>query len=953
MSKPTNKSYLLTQFKNFKTEILDPLFLKKINEPTTEGTNGQVLTTNGNGVRTWTTTKTIQVQNMPIPSESYLGKIYQYVGETTNNYINGYFYKCIEGEPEVITFPNYNEHNWSPEYKNPFELNSFYFEFDIIQSVSNGAWLYLDSKQTEKYPVGHHRVTIPSGTKVAQFNGGPVRNMMAYANVVYVWERLNVQPGSDLSNYYTKTEVDNALEDKANQDTTYTKTEVDALIPDITELEEEIESKADQDTTYTKTEVDNLLEDKADQDELLYKKDFYETTESELDETVETAEVGDLIITSDGVISVDSYTKAETDSLLDEKQDLLPEIVNDKFLHTNATTGELEWTEVESSGEIKFKDTISSTNQPYLYTGHSYANPDWDKINEFMEDKFINGSCSGMVKDGKLYRSFDFLYNDTATIAIKNTACGYKGVAGAKPEITKAVIDNCEDDEWFDYLPFSLLDGINLNGIAVSTYIIHREGTRTDQGNSKQRICSSALNAYLLCNLSDIDDLADVVDGICLYMPSKPEQFSAEYHWLISNGTKTVCLEYIDNEAVITDITENPYITNFYLANWDGSDLSTTNAHAQGIERWNILKNGGSLEDVAYTHTYSLVGTDDVWRSEFNDVWSDSIDITTSTPDDDPDLLTVQAASKAAWESRTRGNGTWHTQHACIYDFATRSFKVCTQENYNDWYPEGNNLEEEIKSKANKADIELLESLIRKNWQRSGYNLLRIDERNISTKNGIQFELYSDGTIELSGTATDDTIFYLHTYIDLYYESDYIALISKNALPEGMSINISDAGRDIAKIYGTHNIDIIPNPHGNSMSVNLIIEKGTTINYETFYLMVVEANATTIDSVTKYLYPTEFQGYAQGNIELTENITRLINKEVKIGIGTYSAGSSMCNIRLNLLDKYDYTIKMFVSNPNVKILNYSYDSYDRTLSVYFNTQSSAGTITVEARKVGE
>ncbi len=70
------------------------------------------------------------------------------------------------------------------------------------------------------------------------------------------WELVNrgdidLSGKADQATTYTKTEVDELLDDKADQDTTYTETEVDGLLDD----------KADQDTTYTKTEVDGLLDD--------------------------------------------------------------------------------------------------------------------------------------------------------------------------------------------------------------------------------------------------------------------------------------------------------------------------------------------------------------------------------------------------------------------------------------------------------------------------------------------------------------------------------------------------------------------------------------------------------------------------------------------------------------------------------------------------------------------
>lgn len=44
----------------------------------------------------WNDEVTIQYEIMPTPSENELGKIVQYVGETTGDYIKGFFYRCAE-----------------------------------------------------------------------------------------------------------------------------------------------------------------------------------------------------------------------------------------------------------------------------------------------------------------------------------------------------------------------------------------------------------------------------------------------------------------------------------------------------------------------------------------------------------------------------------------------------------------------------------------------------------------------------------------------------------------------------------------------------------------------------------------------------------------------------------------------------------------------------------------
>lgn len=47
-----------------------------------------------------------QVETLPTASVNNLNKIYQYVGETTSDYINGHFYKCVEASVTNLTMMN-------------------------------------------------------------------------------------------------------------------------------------------------------------------------------------------------------------------------------------------------------------------------------------------------------------------------------------------------------------------------------------------------------------------------------------------------------------------------------------------------------------------------------------------------------------------------------------------------------------------------------------------------------------------------------------------------------------------------------------------------------------------------------------------------------------------------------------------------------------------------------
>lgn len=76
-------------------------------------------------------------------------------------------------------------------------------------------------------------------------------------NIEIIYQELQ-QIQNDFGNYYTKPEIDNKFDEKADKTDTYTKAEVNA----------KDDLKADKVDTYTKTETDNKLDLKADKTEL-------------------------------------------------------------------------------------------------------------------------------------------------------------------------------------------------------------------------------------------------------------------------------------------------------------------------------------------------------------------------------------------------------------------------------------------------------------------------------------------------------------------------------------------------------------------------------------------------------------------------------------------------------------------------------------------------------------
>lgn len=73
----------------------------------------------------------IQVEILPNASAAEVGSIYQYIGETTSSYTNGYFYKCVGAAPAATyTAPDGNKYI----YKYPYSTGSYNTRYGYVYS---------------------------------------------------------------------------------------------------------------------------------------------------------------------------------------------------------------------------------------------------------------------------------------------------------------------------------------------------------------------------------------------------------------------------------------------------------------------------------------------------------------------------------------------------------------------------------------------------------------------------------------------------------------------------------------------------------------------------------------------------------------------------------------------------------------------------------------------------
>lgn len=77
----------------------------------------------------------IQVETMPEAGEDYTGKIYQYIGESTAEYVNGYFYECIEDEENPGDYIWEQKKVQSNEDLTPSDVEDIKRNFTVIPYV--------------------------------------------------------------------------------------------------------------------------------------------------------------------------------------------------------------------------------------------------------------------------------------------------------------------------------------------------------------------------------------------------------------------------------------------------------------------------------------------------------------------------------------------------------------------------------------------------------------------------------------------------------------------------------------------------------------------------------------------------------------------------------------------------------------------------------------------------
>ena len=124
---------------------------------------------------------------------------------------------------------------------------------------------------------------------------------------------------------------------------------------------------------------------------------------------------------------------------------------------------------------------------------------------------------------------------------------------------------------------YAPLDGMNEKGLAVSVNMI-QDTAAISQNTDKPDITTTTAIRLLLNRAADVEEAVELLKQYDMHASMGYMMHLA----LADRSGRSVAVEYIDNEMVVTD---TPVVTNFYLAPGEKNGIGTSQSH----ERYDIL----------------------------------------------------------------------------------------------------------------------------------------------------------------------------------------------------------------------------------------------------------------------------------------------------------------------------------------------------------------------------
>ena len=253
---------------------------------------------------------------------------------------------------------------------------------------------------------------------------------------------------------------------------------------------------------------------------------------------------------------------------------------------------------VEYDGEYYLEDAISSNlisaNDLVAYLNKKMIS--WKiaaENNKKLTIELPSIACCSIAANnageagGKIFgRNYDY-DNGTAIILHTMPYNGYESVSTSYPYFVTGELwwepsYNFMTDAVALGLIYAPLDGMNEKGLYIS--ILQLDGEETNQiDEEKNDVQTTVAVRYILDNAASVDEALEILEGFNMH-----NVFETAYHYAIADATKSVVVEYINNEM---KVKEAKVVTNHYLTDTTAKPLPSETDNS--MIRYNKAYNAG------------------------------------------------------------------------------------------------------------------------------------------------------------------------------------------------------------------------------------------------------------------------------------------------------------------------------------------------------------------------
>ena len=374
------------------------------------------------------------------------------------------------------------------------------------------------------------------------------------------------------------------------------------------------------------------------------------------------------------------------------------------FSSTNGKTIDINYEGGIAKVENNFYYTELSTDFEYNLTDYeSYFTENY--VNSAVVDYIkksqssYTGLCSGARSGNYVGRTYDWYYQDAPLLMVKTEGNDSRL---ASYGVTQGFIDKAsiESGEVDDKRKLVVVDGLNEAGVSIQINVLPigyeiNDGTK---GTGSKVLNSLLVCRFVLDNAHSVDEAIEMLKDYRIEGTYNKDMIE-EYHWFLSDSTKSVVLEVVDGNMVVV---EDNVMTNFYLNSKYFDNTSTKEVGveslkklqpmAMGWRRYYILKDeikteASSVKSMfnkmtkVYYSQYTDSTKEDPWYDEYYGTYEKyGIYDYNLNKENEENNAKIREIMKTITPKTTYNDGTWYTGHLTVFDFKNKTMTVAVDE---------------------------------------------------------------------------------------------------------------------------------------------------------------------------------------------------------------------------------------------------------------------------------